>query len=210
MRFMLPLTMLLAACPTGDGAPPGHGGYDADTGIDTGGGTTRDSHDSGNSGGGSADASEACDPQIQDWPRDWASYEEQVVTLTNQARARGANCHSEGTFGPADPVSMDPYLRCAARYHSLWMKQTEVFDHYSPGGNLGGDPWERMAEAGFAGFGTGENIAAGYATPDEVVQGWLDSDGHCANIMNPESTRIGVGYVAGGSYGTWWTQDYGM
>ncbi|RME23812.1 MAG: CAP domain-containing protein, partial [Deltaproteobacteria bacterium] len=159
--------------------------------------------------GGGVDLSEACHPDIADWPEAWARYEEQVVELTNQARAEGQDCGSYGVYPPAGPVSMDPAIQCAARYHSLWMAENNVFDHYSTGGDLGDDPWTRMANAGFTGSPTGENIAAGYRSPAEVVQGWIDSDGHCANLMNADATLIGVGYAEGGSYGTYWTQDYG-
>ena len=107
------------------------------------------------------------------------------------------------------PLTMEAHLQCAARYHSYWMAENDVFEHESPGGNLGDDPWERMTAAGYPGFGVGENIAAGYADPTSVVAGWMDSDGHCSNILNGDATEIGVGYYAGGSWGTYWTQDFG-
>ncbi|MFP3338704.1 CAP domain-containing protein, partial [Micrococcus sp. SIMBA_131] len=54
----------------------------------------------------------------------------------------------------------------------------------------------------------GENIAAGQATPEEVVKAWMNSEGHRKNILNPGYTEIGVGYISGGSYGHYWTQMF--
>ncbi len=69
---------------------------------------------------------------------------------------------------------------------------------------------QRIAAAGYRASGWGENIAAGQSTPEEVVQGWMESPGHCRNIMNPEYRTIGIGYgvVPGSPYGTYWTQDF--
>ncbi len=231
MRALLPLVMLsLIACfdaprdSDDDDDGPGGGGWMGDTGWSSDGGSDG-GHDGGSGdggsgdggsgdggsgdGGGTVDLSEDCHPDIEDWPGAWANIEEQVVELTNQARAAGQDCGSYGRFPSVGPVEMDPALRCAARYHSLWMADTNVFDHYSYGGDLGDDPWERMDNAGFTGSGVGENIAAGYPNAAQVVQGWIDSDGHCANLMSDSAELIGVGYFEGGSYGTWWTQNFG-
>ena len=118
----------------------------------------------------------------------WSTYEEEVLVLLNERRAEGADCRSGGQFAPAGPLSMSPYLRCSSRFHSYWMGiiQDELM-HESPGGDLGDDPWQRIASTGFPGSATGENIAAGYSTPEDVVEGWMTSDGHCANIMAPGS-----------------------
>ena len=107
---------------------------------------------------------------------------------------------------------MEPYLRCAARVHSLDMGTTDYFSHYSPGGPIGDDPWERGANAGYTGTMVGENIYCGYSTtPSSVVAGWMASDGHCANIMNGTATEMGIGYayVAGSTWGRYWTQNFG-
>ena len=68
-----------------------------------------------------------------------------------------------------------------------------------------------MDQAGYNGGTWGENIAAGYGTPAQVVQGWLDSDGHCSNMLNPSFSLIGIGYadVQGSQYGSYWTQNFG-
>lgn len=54
----------------------------------------------------------------------------------------------------------------------------------------------------------GENIAAGQRTPDEVMQAWMNSSGHRANILNAKYTELGVGYYKGGSYGVYWVQEF--
>ena len=143
-----------------------------------------------------------------DWPMPWSDFEWQVLELTNQRRAEGADCGTEGSFGPAGPLEMDEVIREAARKHSLDMGEQDYFEHDSLDGRTFSD---RMSEEGFMGaFPWGENIAAGQRTADAVVQGWMESDGHCANIMNPAFNTIGIGYaeVPGSSFETYWTQDF--
>ena len=155
---------------------------------------------------------EACHADIENWPEEWKPFEERVVDLVNQRRAQGADCGQYGTFEATEPVVMEPNLRCSARYHSKWMGENEVYDHASPGGGMGEDPWERMESTDFAGFAIGENVAFGYPSPDQVVDGWMSSDGHCSNIMNPDANVLGVGYafVESSSYGYMWTQNFGF
>ena len=149
---------------------------------------------------------------VADWDPAWVAFEEEVLRLTNEWRAKGANCDTQGQFGPANPLTMNAMLRCSARLHSQDMGEQGYFDHT----NLAGQsPFDRMAEAGYQGFTMGENIAKGQQTPQEVVDGWIDSDGHCANIMNPSFTEIGVGYWEGAADNQWfngnklWTQNFG-
>lgn len=155
------------------------------------------------------DPAEACHPDVAGWPEDWAATEDKVLDKVNQERAAGADCGSYGSYAPAGPLEMDPDLRCAARYHSLWMAENDSMTHESPGGDLGDDPWSRIAATDFAGTAIGENIAGGYSTAGSVVQGWMASDGHCANIMAPSATLTGIGLYVGGSWGYWWTENFG-
>jgi uncharacterized protein YkwD len=75
----------------------------------------------------------------------------------------------------------------------------------------GATPWDRIAAAGYTGFGDEENIAAGYTTAASVMSAWMSDYGHCANIMSVQgSTEIGIGWAQGGSYGTYQTQDFGL
>ncbi|NUW34938.1 CAP domain-containing protein [Nonomuraea sp. SMC257] len=122
-----------------------------------------------------------------------STVEDAVVALTNKARA-GNGCR---------PLTHDPKLHLAAERHSAAMVAQGFFDHTAPDGT---DPGDRIRAAGFTPIRTwGENIAMGQRTAAQVVQGWLDSPGHRANIMNCSFTHIGVGHAAKGPY---WTQDF--
>jgi uncharacterized protein YkwD len=139
---------------------------------------------------------------VNDWDAAWMAFEEQVLELVNRRRAEGADCGTTGTFDPAEPLAMDPALRCAARNHSMDMGLRGYFDHDTPEG-LG--PGDRLDQAAYSGSTWGENIAWGYATPEAVVTGWMTSPGHCANIMRGRFTQIGIGYYDG----SLWTQTFG-
>ncbi len=142
----------------------------------------------------------------------WAANECAVFDLVNQRRAEGADCGSEGTFGSAPPLKLHTALREAAGLHSRDMGERDYFSHDSPGGPNGADMVERVENAGYVNwFAIGENISAGRSSPEETMAGWMASPGHCANIMNPNFTEIGVGYaeVAGSENVSYWTQDFG-
>ena len=99
-------------------------------------------------------------------------------------------------------------LRNAARGHSQDMANRGYFNHKTPEG-VG--PMQRAQQAGYNGGFVGENIAAGQKTPAEVVQAWMDSPGHCVNVMEPRYHFLGVGYVLhqGDKFGSYWTQNFG-
>ena len=119
----------------------------------------------------------------------------EVVRLVNVARAK-AGC---------GPVRVDSRLTTAARLHSEDMARQNYFSHTSLDGR---SPWDRILAQGYR-AGSAENIAAGYATPAAVMDGWMNSPGHRANILACSSKAIGVGLGRGGSYGIYWTQDFG-
>ncbi len=129
------------------------------------------------------------------------AFETEVLELVNDVRAQGYNCGSMGSFGPAAPVESEGSLVCAARVHSKDMGDRDYFSHNTPEGV---SPFTRMANAGFSGTG-GENIAWGQTSPQAVMDSWLDSDGHCSNIMEPSYKWLGVGYYEG----NYWTQNFG-
>lgn len=139
------------------------------------------------------------------WPQQWKDYEDQVITLVNQRRAAGASCGSRGSFAPAGPVSMNPQMRQASRCHSWDMDTNMYFSHTSQDGR---SFVTRLQEAGYTGSPRGENIAAGYSTPESVVNGWMNSDGHCANIMNAGIDRMGIGVTNENRYT--WTMTTGV
>ncbi|MCO5990396.1 CAP domain-containing protein [Actinoallomurus spadix] len=124
-----------------------------------------------------------------------AAAESAVVRLTNVQRA-AHGCTA---------LRVDTRLRTAARLHSADMRDRNYFDHNSRDGRT---PWDRIKAAGYTTPGA-ENIAKGYATPEAVVQGWMNSPGHRANILNCSLKAVGIG-VAYGSGGPWWTQDFGF
>lgn len=198
--------------PADDGGDPADDGGDpADDGgdpADDGGDPPDDSGDDGMDDPPPADDipdNAYCGP-VSDWDVSWSTLEQEVLVLVNEARAVGGNCGSQGSFGPSAPLTMDGALRCAGRNHSMNMANGNFFDHTAPNGET---PWDRIAASGYGGYSTAaENIAAGYPSPEAVVQGWLDSDGHCKNMLNPALEEIGVGYFGGGSYGSYWTQAF--
>ena len=134
--------------------------------------------------------------------------EEDVLEAINAARAAGANCGSQGTFAPAPPLQYNDCLTDAARLHAEDMGVANYFSHVSLDGRMFSD---RLQETSYGAFRfAGENIAAGYATAYEVVAGWLNSDGHCRNLMDPNFTEVGTGYYYGPSsdYYHVWVQNF--
>jgi uncharacterized protein YkwD len=153
----------------------------------------------GTEGGTGDDAH--CDAQAE-WNTDWVAYEDEVVQLVNDYRAAGATCGTDA-YGPTGPVVAESQLRCAARLHSQDMAMRGFFDHINPDGL---SPWDRVDLTDYDGNASAENIAQGHPDPAAVMAGWMDSPGHCANIMNPDNTELGVGYYGEGSL---WTQVMG-
>ena len=97
---------------------------------------------------------------------------------------------------------MNRELSRVARYKSQDMKDKGYFSHTSP---TYGSPFDMMKKFGITYRSAGENIAKGQRTPQAVVNAWMNSSGHRANILNSSFTQIGVGYVADGNY---WTQMF--
>jgi uncharacterized protein YkwD len=145
-------------------------------------------------------------PSSGAWPAEWEAFENEVLRETNARRALGASCG--GTpFPPAAALAPHSALTRSARGHSQDMALRGYFDHRSPEGH---GPMHRAQAAGFPGGFVGENIAAGHRTPREVVQGWMDSPGHCLNVMEPRYRFLGVGYyLHSDRFGHYWTQNFG-
>lgn len=120
------------------------------------------------------------------------SYEKEVVRLVNEIRSqRGLKA-----------LTYNWELSRVARYKSQDMKDNRYFSHTSP---VYGTPFQMMKSFGITYRSAGENIARGQKSPQAVVDAWMNSSGHRANILNASFTEIGVGYVAEGSY---WTQMF--
>jgi uncharacterized protein YkwD/stress response protein SCP2 len=120
----------------------------------------------------------------------------EVVALTNSARGRTG----------LPPLAVDARLTTAAQAHCADMVARDFYAHTSPDG---AQPWDRAAAAGSRLRTIGENIACGQRSPAEVVDGWMNSPGHRANILKREFTRIGIGFTGGGRAGTYWAQLFG-
>ncbi|MCA0969762.1 SafA/ExsA family spore coat assembly protein [Halobacillus litoralis] len=123
------------------------------------------------------------------------SVEQQVIDLTNQERAKQG----------LSPLKGNWQLSRVARYKSRDMRDKNYFSHQSP---TYGSPFEMMRSFNISYRRAAENIAAGQRTPQEVVNGWMNSPGHRKNILDPNVRQIGVGYAQGGSYGHYWTQMF--
>ncbi|MEK5502362.1 CAP domain-containing protein [Bacillus sp. FSL M8-0168] len=121
-----------------------------------------------------------------------SAYEKEVVDLTNAERTKRG----------LKPLKLDEKLSSVARKKSEDMRNKNYFDHNSP---TYGSPFDMMKKFGITYRTAGENIAKGQRTPKEVVQAWMNSEGHRKNILNPDFTNIGVGYVKDGNI---WTQQF--
>jgi len=135
-----------------------------------------------------------------------ASINARVVELVNSARSRGRSCGGEW-FAAAPPLKMSRPLNDAADEHARDMAKKKFFEHE---GSDGSQPRDRVLRAGYHSRLTGENIALGPESAEEVVAGWLASPGHCANIMEPRFRDIGVGVATGKKRGQiYWVQNFG-
>lgn len=129
-------------------------------------------------------------------------FEQEVLTLVNSERA-SAGCPS---------LTANDKLVAAARGHSQDMADNDFFSHT---GSNGSSPSDRIEAQGYNWSWWGENIAAGYSSPADVMAGWMNSPGHRDNILTCDFTEIGIGYVYnandGGNvdYGHYWTQVFG-
>ncbi|EOO62656.1 hypothetical protein IKE_05621 [Bacillus cereus VD196] len=121
-----------------------------------------------------------------------SEFEQRVVELTNAERTK------QGL--PA--LQIDTELSKVARAKSEDMQKNNYFSHNS---YIYGSPFDMMKKFGISYKSAGENIAQSQRTPEEVVQTWMNSAGHRANILNYSFTHIGVGYVESGNY---WTQQF--
>ena len=128
-------------------------------------------------------------PQVSQAVR---AYEQEVVRLVNAQRAQNG----------LKPLAENWELSRVARYKSADMASRRYFSHESP---TYGSPYQMMRSFGISFRSAGENIAYGQRTPAAVVNAWMNSSGHRANILSSSYTQIGVGYHEAGNY---WTQMF--
>jgi uncharacterized protein YkwD len=123
-------------------------------------------------------------------PQDAAVVSRRVLELVNAARGQARLCGRQ-SFNATTPLRLSAALGNAALAHSLDMATRDYFDH---AGRDGSTPASRVTRAGYEWRVVGENLAAGVATPEEAVAGWLQSPPHCQNLMDARFTDMGVGY----------------
>lgn len=142
------------------------------------------------------------DEQVEAGPID-GSFANEAVRRTNLARAITQQCGNT-TYDAVPSLSWSDQLAEAALAHSKDMAARNYFDHT----NLQGEgPGPRISRTGYVARTWGENIAAGYGDLESVIAGWVDSPGHCANIMNGGFTEVGVAVAENQNttYGSYWT-----
>ncbi|WP_404364468.1 CAP domain-containing protein [Marinobacter sp.] len=129
-----------------------------------------------------------------------------LLDRVNEARSQPRQCGDE-YFEPAEPLAWNCKLEDAARAHSEDMAELEYFSHTSLEGVQIG---ERVRARSYSWSVVGENIAGGQSSVDDVIDGWLSSPGHCANIMSARFTEMGAARVEapGSEYSPVWTQVF--
>ncbi len=130
-----------------------------------------------------------------------------ILDLINQARAQPRYCGKEH-YAAAPPVRWNETLAASSQRHSDDMANYNFFDHVNP--RDGTHSWDRVERAGYKYLTTGENIGAGYKNAEAVVEGWITSPGHCANLMNPQFTEMGAAMAVNrrSTMGLYWTQEF--
>lgn len=118
-----------------------------------------------------------------------------MVELVNQQRA---------SYG-LSALSVNTQLTNTATLKSEDMAKLNYFDHTSP---TYGTPFEMMKQFGISYRTAGENIAMGQSSPEQVMNGWMNSEGHRKNILNASFTQIGVGVAKNANGQFIWTQQF--
>jgi uncharacterized protein YkwD len=132
-----------------------------------------------------------------------ATIGERVLELVNHGRAQGRRC-GRTRYAPSAPLAPSPLLERAAQRHAADMARNRYFEHTARDGS---EPRDRVARTGYRSRLTGENIAYGPTTAEEVVAGWLASVGHCENIMEPRFEEMGIAWATDRRSGAiYWVQ----
>jgi uncharacterized protein YkwD len=145
------------------------------------------------------------DPPAQGAAGDVAS---RVLALVNQARTQPRRCGGQ-SFAAAPLLTLNAVLTRAAATHAESMARLSYMEHQ---GRDGSTPADRASRAGYDWRSIGENIAMGQTTPEKVMQDWLRSPEHCANIMEPRFTEMGLAFAvnSGSEGGIYWAQAFGL
>ncbi|MFA6147038.1 MAG: CAP domain-containing protein [bacterium] len=136
-----------------------------------------------------------------------ADIRDKFLAAVNKTRSVKRICGST-PYGPAPPLSWSGKLAMAAHLHSRDMVSNDFFSHTGSDGSIAG---QRISRQGYPWRAYGENIAVGVPTVSSVIRGWLESEGHCRNLMDPAFTEVGAGYAVGPFGGDpaarYWTLD---
>jgi uncharacterized protein YkwD len=138
---------------------------------------------------------------------DWQTEGQKLLIELNAARAKPRQCGTQ-SFNATAPLAWNATLATAAEGNSRSMANNNYFDHKDRDGRTPGD---RAELAGYDFQQIGENIAAGQDSIRKVVEGWLVSPGHCANLMNPQFRELGAAYATDpkSDAGIYWTAMFG-
>jgi uncharacterized protein YkwD len=134
---------------------------------------------------------------------------QRLLVLVNEVRATGYVCDEDLKFDPAEPLTLDTKLMTAAYKHSVDLDAAGVTVnmHVTPQGAVNYEPGTkftgRIELESYKWAAAGENVAFGFNSPERVMQAWLESPGHCKNILNPKFSELGLGRA-----GTYWTQVF--
>jgi uncharacterized protein YkwD len=130
----------------------------------------------------------------------------EVLELVNAARVQPRKCGGT-SYKATQPVQLSATLNRAALMHAQDMARNSHFEHH---GTDGSTPAERVTRVGYRWRNVAENIAAGAPTAAAVVEGWLKSPGHCANIMGAEYREMGIAYALNSKSqaGIYWAQTF--
>lgn len=127
------------------------------------------------------------------------SFADEMLAAINTARTQARNCGSTA-YSAAGPLRWNTLTVEAARIQASYLQQNNLFTHSGENGNTVAD---RLTSTGYLWREVGENLAAGYADVSSVMQGWLDSPGHCANLMHASFVEVGVAVVDGNASNTY-------
>jgi uncharacterized protein YkwD len=136
-----------------------------------------------------------------------SNFQQELLNRINQARANSRMCGST-FYKAAGMTGWNGKLTDAAAGHAADMATNNYFSHASLDGRTFS---QRISATGYLWSAVGENIAAGQKTPEEVMTAWLDSPGHCENIMNATYTEVGVACVSNQAslYKVYWAMELG-
>lgn len=136
------------------------------------------------------------------------NFQQDLLSRINQVRASGRNCGSTA-YPAVAALAWNSKLFDAAAAHALDMATKDYFSHVSQDGRTFS---QRISAAGYAWTAAGENIAAGQTSVEQVMNGWLDSPAHCANIMSASFSEVGVACVRNdnSTYKYYWAMELGQ